>query len=272
MKPICTFFFILLLNNVFCQTSHTVVFVKNAQAVKRYLIKTSNDADREKIFWYPGLKGFHFCGSTPGTHLARVPAGYVVSNIPSQCSDDPWPRVSMLMSADTLETILRLVPDQELVYANNTIIVKESNNMELHIPLTTGQDFAFLQTHANRGRSPEYNPIYTANVVLPIIRFDFQNSGLRSEDYPILDYVANNLKINAAAKIILEGYASGDEGTDIETNTLARDRANAIKTYLVNSGIAAERFTIKAYGETKPLASEATEEGRITNRRAEIKY
>jgi OOP family OmpA-OmpF porin len=53
--------------------------------------------------------------------------------------------------------------------------------------------------------------------------------------------------------------------------SLSRDRANSVKTYLVNAGIAAGRIATSAYGESRPLASNSTEAGRTQNRRVEFK-
>ena len=53
--------------------------------------------------------------------------------------------------------------------------------------------------------------------------------------------------------------------------TLSRDRANSVKTYMVNAGIASNRIATTAYGESRPVASNATEAGRTQNRRVEIK-
>ncbi|MBW2599471.1 MAG: OmpA family protein, partial [Deltaproteobacteria bacterium] len=54
-------------------------------------------------------------------------------------------------------------------------------------------------------------------------------------------------------------------------DALSMERANAVKAYLMqNFKISLERITVKAYGESMPIASNDTEEGRALNRRVEI--
>jgi OOP family OmpA-OmpF porin len=52
---------------------------------------------------------------------------------------------------------------------------------------------------------------------------------------------------------------------------LSVERANSVKLYLVNSGINGDNLTVKGYGESNPIADNSTEEGRVQNRRVEIK-
>lgn len=68
----------------------------------------------------------------------------------------------------------------------------------------------------------------------------------------------------------MEGYASA-EGSEAYNLQLSKDRANSVKTYLVNSGVAAAKIQAEGFGESNPVASNATEAGRILNRRVEIK-
>lgn len=102
------------------------------------------------------------------------------------------------------------------------------------------------------------------------IQFEFDSSVLRTSAYPILDKVSADMRANSGMSITLGGHASS-EGTDEYNMNLSRDRANSVKTYLVNSGIAASRITTQAFGERQPVASNATEAGRSLNRRVEIK-
>jgi OOP family OmpA-OmpF porin len=102
------------------------------------------------------------------------------------------------------------------------------------------------------------------------IQFEFDSSVLRTSSYPVLDATSADLRSNAGSKIELDGFASS-EGTAAHNMRLSRDRANSVKTYLVNSGVDAKRIKVKAFGETHPIADNSTEEGRILNRRVEFK-
>ena len=100
------------------------------------------------------------------------------------------------------------------------------------------------------------------------IQFEFDSSVLKTSAYPTLDKTSADLRANSST-VTLAGYASS-EGTAAHNMRLSRDRANSVKTYLVNSGVDAKRLKIKAYGETHPIADNSTEEGRIKNRRVEF--
>ncbi len=100
------------------------------------------------------------------------------------------------------------------------------------------------------------------------IQFEFDSSVLRTSSYPVLDGTSADLR-SSGKTITLAGYASS-EGTAAHNMKLSRDRAMSVKTYLVNSGVAAKHLKIKAYGETHPIADNSTEEGRVKNRRVEF--
>ncbi|MGI4021605.1 MAG: OmpA family protein [Janthinobacterium lividum] len=102
------------------------------------------------------------------------------------------------------------------------------------------------------------------------IQFEFDSSVLRTSAYPTLDKVSADLRSNATATIELDGYASS-EGSAAHNMRLSRDRANSVKTYLVNSGVDAKRIKTVANGETNPVADNSTEQGRVLNRRVEVK-
>ena len=102
------------------------------------------------------------------------------------------------------------------------------------------------------------------------IQFEFNSSVLKTESYPILDNAAVSMKADPSVKFTLSGYASA-EGTDEHNLQLSIDRANAVKVYLINAGINADNLVTKGFGQANPIADNSTEEGRVLNRRVEVK-
>src|SRR5690606_1086960 len=101
------------------------------------------------------------------------------------------------------------------------------------------------------------------------IQFEFDSSVLKTESYGILDRLSSDLRASGSS-IRLDGHASA-EGSEAYNLQLSKDRANAVKNYLVNSGVDANKVIATGHGEAAPIASNATEAGRIQNRRVEIK-
>jgi len=93
---------------------------------------------------------------------------------------------------------------------------------------------------------------------------------LLDESYDELDMVVDFMKANPGIRIELSGHTDnrGDKSLNIK---LSAERVKRVKTYLVSKGIAAKRIEGKGYGGSKPLGSNATEEGRRLNRRVEFK-
>ena len=60
-------------------------------------------------------------------------------------------------------------------------------------------------------------------------------------------------------------------GDDSYNMKLSKNRANAVMSYLIDKGIDKSRLTAKGYGETQPVATNDTDEGRAQNRRTEVK-
>jgi OOP family OmpA-OmpF porin len=101
------------------------------------------------------------------------------------------------------------------------------------------------------------------------IQFEFDSSVLRTSSYPVLDATSADLRASGKG-VEVDGFASS-EGTAAHNLSLSKDRANSVKTYLVNSGVDAKKVKIKGYGETMPIADNSTEDGRVLNRRVQFK-
>jgi OOP family OmpA-OmpF porin len=113
---------------------------------------------------------------------------------------------------------------------------------------------------------PAAKPDYNFKSIL----FEFNSGILKTDSYPLLDKAAVEMKKDPTAKFVLNGNSSA-EGTVDHNMALSVERANAVKLYLVNTGIQGDNLSVKGYGESKPVADNTTEEGRKLNRRVEIK-
>lgn len=102
------------------------------------------------------------------------------------------------------------------------------------------------------------------------IQFEFNSGILKTDSYPLLDKAVAEMKKDLSVKFVLGGHSSA-EGSTQHNMELSVERANSVKTYLVNSGINGDNLTVQGYGETKPLNSNTDEASRAKNRRVEIK-
>ncbi|KAB2840238.1 OmpA family protein [bacterium] len=103
-----------------------------------------------------------------------------------------------------------------------------------------------------------------------VIHFEFDKANIRPQSYPILDDVVAIIKSNPSIKMVkIEGYTDSI-GSDAYNMKLSQRRANSVKTYLVNKGIPASMLDAVGFGESKPVATNDTAEGRAKNRRTEF--
>jgi OOP family OmpA-OmpF porin len=118
--------------------------------------------------------------------------------------------------------------------------------------------------------APAPAPVQKPDYNFSNIQFEFNSGVLRTDSYPIMDKAVIQMKMDTTARFTLSGYASA-EGTAAHNMSLSIDRANAVKAYLVNSGVSINSLTANGYGESNPVADNTTDAGRILNRRVEIK-
>jgi OOP family OmpA-OmpF porin len=102
------------------------------------------------------------------------------------------------------------------------------------------------------------------------IQFENNKSVILPQSFSLLDDIVKVIKENDhIKKIAIEGHASA-EGDAKRNLTLSDERAKSVMKYCVDHGIDAKRLTAKGFGITKPIADNATEEGREKNRRVEF--
>ncbi len=87
--------------------------------------------------------------------------------------------------------------------------------------------------------------------------FDYSESTLTQSAKTLLDKDVQVLKENPRMKVRMAGYTSA-QGTEDSNQTLSEGRANAVRNYLIEKGVAPERITIIGYGRTKPAMYEVS--------------
>ena len=99
--------------------------------------------------------------------------------------------------------------------------------------------------------------------------FDFDKATLKPAGRQVLDQVAAQATSLNLETLIAVGHTDSI-GTEQYNMGLSQRRANTVKNYLVSKGIPADRIYAEGKGESNPIASNATREGRAKNRRVEI--
>jgi OOP family OmpA-OmpF porin len=98
------------------------------------------------------------------------------------------------------------------------------------------------------------------------LQFKSDSAELTDEDKARLDKAAETLQRLHWISGTIEGYTDATGKVDYNQK-LSEQRATTVRDYLLSKGVGDERMTVVGYGETKPIADNATEEGRVQNRR-----
>ena len=108
-------------------------------------------------------------------------------------------------------------------------------------------------------------------ILLKDVNFYSTKAVLLPKAYPEINRLISIMKKNKNIIIELQGHTEQRAGFEKKLFKLSEQRAEAVKKYMVLKGIDANRIRKKAFGGTKPLVSNDTEEGRKKNRRVEFK-
>lgn len=105
--------------------------------------------------------------------------------------------------------------------------------------------------------------------LLEPVLFDDGAATIRSVSHAVLDSVVELLREHPSVTLEVQGHTDS-QGADAANMALSQARAEAVVRYLAERGIQASRLTAKGYGETRPMESNRTSQGRAINRRIEL--
>jgi outer membrane protein OmpA-like peptidoglycan-associated protein len=164
----------------------------------------------------------------------------------------------------------------------------KSGDGKYQIALPIGEDYAFRAAAAGYVAVSDRIDLSTAKdgdrfernlILVPLVAgqpirlnnvfFDTAKTDLLPESTRELDRLVGLLKQMPAMRIEVRGHTDSVD-TDAANLALSSGRAAAVVAYLVKAGIAPSRLQSKGFGESSPIASNATDEGRKLNRRVEF--
>ena len=109
-----------------------------------------------------------------------------------------------------------------------------------------------------------------STTILNNIFFDTDSYALLDKSKSELERLVNFLKLNPDIRIKISGHTD-NHGDEKSNQILSENRAKAVVNYLINAGISADRLSFVGYGQTIPIDTNSTVEGRANNRRTEFK-
>jgi outer membrane protein OmpA-like peptidoglycan-associated protein len=139
-----------------------------------------------------------------------------------------------------------------------------------YVPVSENLDLTNATEYQELERNLTLVPIAKGEIVrLNNIFFETAKSDLQPESYAELDRVVKLLQDNPTMEIAIMGHTDS-VGSALFNKQLSDERAKAVQTYLIDKKVDSKRLQAKGYGNAKPIASNATEEGRQQNRRVEF--
>jgi outer membrane protein OmpA-like peptidoglycan-associated protein len=153
-----------------------------------------------------------------------------------------------------------LIPKGETYDVQYKHLIDSANYTQFEIPNTHGKLTSNLSIQVENTKKT-----YTLNEVY----FDTGLATLKPSSFKALNDLYEAMKLKPTMIIEIGGHTD-NTGTSEVNMKLSQDRANAVRNYIINKGIAANRITAVGYGDTMPVADNSTEDGRSKNRRTEV--
>ncbi len=177
-------------------------------------------------------------------------------------------------------------PDKPYIYltignfgTNDSTIYKESEQHSGHARLQPYASYLIDEVRVwQEGDTLEEEVIYELAktkkvepepVVLKNINFETNSAKLLNSSFDELNKLLAYMQEHPQIKIAIHGHTD-NEGEHIDNIELSNARAKAVLAFLTAKGVADERLEFRGFGEEKPIASNDTNEGRLTNRRVEF--
>ncbi len=294
--------FILLPKDISVKVNGLVYDEKTMQPITSHVVVSPKDGD---VINLDVKAGDIYETKIPETNSVKITAtaeGYIVK-------EQTYP-IPLLYNDTTLTNDIYLSPVPKKIVLSGTVFDSNTNQpitAKINVTYKEGNsNFNVVATNGNYGReidglgwyifnasaegylnatdsvnveSEEINPVVKdiylnkievgVTVRLKNIYFDFDKTTLKSESFIELDKVVDFLNQNSSVEIEISGHTDSKGSDDYNLN-LSQGRSQSVVDYLISKGIESYRLTAQGYGETKPIDTNDTDEGRANNRRVEF--
>ncbi len=210
-----------------------------------YLRFNQNSADGKNITtgYYPGFSGANVNSSKSG-----------------------WRHISISFNKRALKAY---IDDARVMNTPNLDINPVGLTLGFQNPSGTLNGFV-KNIRIAKGAVPLYDKLLTdGKFVTTGIKFDVAKATIKPESMGTINYVAKMMTDNPELKFCVDGHTDSD-GDAAANLKLSEARAKAVLEALIEAGVSANRLTSKGHGESKPMSSNDTPEGKAQNRRVEF--
>ncbi|MFW5915971.1 MAG: OmpA family protein [Bacteroidota bacterium] len=208
--------------------------------------------------------------------IRPIPSSYMKGKVYDADTREPLRAKFELISLDSGDVVMESYSDEQS--GEFLVCLPSNNNYVLNVSregyLFYSDNFTLKGIHEvyePYRKDVPLNPVKEGErIVLRNIFYATDSFNLRKESRVELEKLYQFLGDNSGLKIEISGHTD-NVGSKQYNMELSRKRARSVYDYLIEKGIDPERLSYKGYGESEPVATNETEEGRAKNRRTEMK-
>lgn len=254
-------------NNLATEAPMKGALIDNSSKVGR-----SNDTEKGYLYSYDGNDKAK--RQNLATTLEENDAVIMVGKVKDGTTNEPMGAKVRVKSADTGEEITQVLSDP--LTGQYSILLEKGKEYTISVEsngyLLSSEKLKIPDIDGYTVIREEFdmNPLRKGQKMnLSNVFFEQSKAVLLEKSFESLMEVVELMRANPTLEIELHGHTDGIGDAQLNMQ-LSRDRVHTIRNFMVNEGVNPTRISVKAFGGTKPIASNETEETRKLNRRVEF--